>query len=55
MVDLTVRIAIASATAVNEPATGPDAGKFLQARVSQIQGPNPPAAGSSASAPGPSK
>ena len=40
---------------INEPATGPDAGKFLQARVSQIQGPNPPAAGSSASAPSPSK
>jgi membrane fusion protein (multidrug efflux system) len=30
---------------INEPATGPDAGKFLQAR-----GPNPPAAGSAARA-----
>lgn len=32
---------------INEPATGPDAGKFLQARL-----PNRPAAGSVASAPG---
>jgi len=40
---------------INEPATGPDAGKFLQARVSQLQGPNPSAAGSAASAPGPGK
>jgi membrane fusion protein, multidrug efflux system len=31
---------------INEPATGPDAGKFLQARASR------PAAGSTASAPG---
>jgi membrane fusion protein (multidrug efflux system) len=34
---------------IHEPATGPDAGKFLQTRASQIQGPNPPAAGSAAS------
>jgi membrane fusion protein (multidrug efflux system) len=40
---------------IDEPATGPDAGKFLQARVSQIQGPNPSAAGSAASAPGTGK
>ena len=35
---------------IHEPATGPDAGKFLQARM-----PNPPAAGSTASAPGAKK
>ena len=40
---------------INEPATGPDAGKFLQALVPQIQGLNPSAAGSAASAPGPGK
>jgi membrane fusion protein (multidrug efflux system) len=40
---------------INEPATGPDAGKFLQAHVSQIQGPNPPAAGSAGSASGAGK
>jgi membrane fusion protein (multidrug efflux system) len=40
---------------IHEPATGPDAGKFLQARVSQIQGPDRPAAGSAASQSGPGK
>jgi membrane fusion protein (multidrug efflux system) len=40
---------------VNEPATGPDAGKFLQAHVSLNQGPNPPASGSAASASGSGK
>ncbi len=40
---------------INEPATGPDAGKFLQAHVSQIQGPSPPAPSSAASEPGAGK
>jgi membrane fusion protein (multidrug efflux system) len=39
---------------INEPATGPDAGKFLQAHVSRNQAPNRPAA-SVASAPGTGK
>ena len=40
---------------INEPATGPDAGKFLQAHVSLNQGPNRPADGSAARASGPGK
>jgi membrane fusion protein, multidrug efflux system len=40
---------------INEPATGRDAGKFLQARAPQIQGPNPPASGSAASPSGTGK